>query len=73
MRTSVTAVVLGALGALVGGWLVARWCLGVVLIVESGCGVAWGLFHDDGVRAAVPVPGQGVTLAEIWDRARRAA
>jgi hypothetical protein len=61
------------LGALVGGWLVARWCLGLVLIAESVCGVAWGLLHDFGEPVRREVPGQGVTLAEIWDRARKAA
>ena len=70
MRTSVTAVILGALAALVGGWLVARWCLGVVLITESGLGVAWGLLRDDGHQQSRAIPGTGVTLAEIWDRAR---
>jgi hypothetical protein len=61
------------LGALVGGWLVARWCLGLVLIAESVCGVAWGLLHDVPETGPRPVPNQGVTLAEIWDRARKAA
>jgi hypothetical protein len=71
VRTSVTACVLGALGALVGGWLVARWCLGVVLIVESGLGVAWGVLRDDGREpAAVRVPGQGLTLAQVLEKAR---
>jgi hypothetical protein len=69
----VTAVVLGALGALVGGWLVARWCLGVVVIAESAAGVAWGLLRDDGKEPAarrVTVPGQGVSLAQVLERAR---
>jgi hypothetical protein len=69
----VTACILGALGALVGGWLVGRWCLGAVLIAESGLGAAWGLLREAAPRPAPrEVPGQGVTLAEIWDRARSA-
>jgi hypothetical protein len=72
MRASVTACVLGALGALVGGWLVARWCLGVVLIAESGCGVWYGLQRDDGT-GAVPVAQQvPLTLAQVFERARGA-
>jgi len=73
MRTSVTAVVLGAVAALVGGWLVARWCLGVVVITEAAAAVAWGLLRDDGQEQPRAIPGSGVTLAEVWDRARRAA
>ena len=69
MRTSVTAVVLGVLGALVGGWLVARWCLGLVLIAESAAGVWWGLFGHD-FPAVAQVSGPGKTLAEVLERAR---
>jgi hypothetical protein len=70
MRSSVTACVFGALGALVGGWLVARWCLGVVLIAESGAAVWWGLVRDDGAEpVARRVPGQGMTLAQVLERA----
>ena len=70
MRASVTACVLGALGALAGGWLVGRWCLGVVLIAESGLGVWWGLARDVAERRPQGAAGQGGTLAEILERAR---
>jgi len=70
MRASVTACVLGALGALAGGWLVARWCLGLVLIAESVAGVWWGLFgHDDG-RGQVPSRVRGAALEQVFERAR---
>ena len=64
---SVTVCVLGAVGALVGGWLVARWCLGLVLIAEAGCAVWWAVFAHD-FPAAQQVPQQ--TLAEVLERAR---
>jgi hypothetical protein len=71
VRTSVTACVLGALGGLVGGWLVGRWCLGLVLIAESGTAVWWGVFgHDDGAVAPRRVPGQGTALEQVLERAR---
>ena len=71
MRASVTACVLGALGALAGGWLVARWCLGLVLIGESGAAVWWGVFgHDDGRPALHPVPGQATALVQVLERFR---
>ena len=72
MRTLVAACVLGALGALVGGWLVARWCLGAVLIAESGLVMAWGVLRDDGAAVALRprVPGQPVPLAGVLERAR---
>ena len=71
MRTSIVACLLGALGALFGGWLVARWCLGLVVIAESGLLIFWAVQRDDGQAPAVPaVPGQGHTLAEVLERAR---
>ena len=71
MRTSVTVCVLGAVGALVGGWLVGRWCLGVVLIAESAAAIGWGVFgHDFPGPVAREIPGQGSTLAQILERSR---
>ena len=71
MRTSAVACVLGALAALLGGWLVARWCLGLVLIAVGALAVAWGVLRDDGTgHASLPRPGQGATLAEVLERAR---
>ena len=75
MRASIAACVLGALCALVGGFLVGVWCLGVVLIAEGAAAVAWGLLRDDGRGPAVAVSalGRGGTLAEILERARDAS
>jgi hypothetical protein len=52
MRQQVTTLIVGAVGALGGGWLVGVWCFGVVLIALSGGVIAWALFHDDGENAA---------------------
>lgn len=65
----VLLVALGLAGALVGGWLVARWCLGLVLIAESGGAVAVGLFREDG--HALPRRGER-TLADVLKYARQA-
>jgi hypothetical protein len=74
MRASVAACALGGLLALAGGWLVARWALGVVVIAEGGLLVAWGVLRDDGnPPAALPRPGEGGTLVEILERARDAS
>ena len=71
MRTSIAACVLGALCALVGGFLVGVWCLGVVLIAEGALLAAWGIWRDDGQGlVSLPRPGQGATLAEVLERAR---
>ncbi len=74
--SAAAACILGALGALEGGWLIGRWALGLVLIALSGAAFAWGLLRaaaegEPGVHA---VPGQPrpVTLAEVLERARRA-
>jgi hypothetical protein len=74
VRISVAACVLGGLCALAGGWLVARWALGLVVIAEGGLLVAWGVLRDDGQPpAAITRPGEGGTLAEILERARDAS
>lgn len=71
MRVQVAVVVLGALAALFGGWLVARWCLGLVVIAESACGVVWGLTADDGRgEPAAAVLGMPRHLYEAIERAR---
>ena len=71
MRASIAACVLGALLALLGGFLVGVWCLGVVLIAEGGLLAAWGVLRDDGRGpVSLPRPGQGATLAEVLERAR---
>lgn len=74
MRTQVTALTLGALGALGGGWLVGVWCFGLVLIVLSGGVIAWALLHDDGKGPAASeaqVYAFGApTLSQVLERAR---
>lgn len=65
----VMLVAAGLVGALAGGWLVARWCFGVVLIAESSLAVLAGLFRDDGRRAARP--GER-TIADVLEYARQA-
>lgn len=77
MRSQITALILGALGALGGGWLVGLWCLGLVLIVLSGGVIAWTLFRDDGKGPAGSQPQVyafgGSSLNDVLDRARGAA
>jgi hypothetical protein len=75
MRSQITTLVLGALGALGGGWLVGIWCFGVVLIALSGGVIVWALFHDDGKNAAgqPQVYAFGApTLDQVLERARGA-
>ncbi len=71
MRLSAAAVVLGVLGALGGGALVGRWCLGLVLIALSVGSIAWGLFVDDDGQARPGVVPQVTTLDAVLDRSRR--
>jgi hypothetical protein len=78
MRTQITTLVLGALGALGGGWLVGVWCFGLVLIVLSGGAMVWALLHDDGKgpaeQAQVYAFQRGPsTLQDVLERARGAA
>jgi hypothetical protein len=74
MRASVTACVLGACGAMTGGWLIGRWALGLVLIALSAAGIAYGVFRDDGAESAAgPLTlSPGRTVAEVLQRAQRA-
>jgi len=65
---SAVLIVAGLGGALGGGALVGEWCLGLVLIAESGGAVWFGLFRDDG--AALPRAGER-THAQVLDWARR--
>jgi hypothetical protein len=65
---SAALVCCGLAGAAVGGALVGRWCLGLVLIAES-CGAIWfGLMRDDGT----PLPQRGGrTIADVAEEYRR--
>jgi len=52
LAASAALVIAGLAGALGGGWLVGRWCLGLVLIAESAGVLAAGLLREDGRSAA---------------------
>lgn len=67
LLVSVAAVVAGACLAGFGGWLVGRWCLGVVLIAEAAGLIFIGMARDDGVG----MPGRGArTVNDILDDER---
>lgn len=57
----------GLAGALAGGWLIGRWCLGLVLISESAGAAVAGLLRDDGAGA---VPPGARTIGEVLDQER---
>lgn len=66
--TSVFLVVAGLAGALGGGALIGRWCLGLVLLAESAGAVWAGLNRDDGQ----PLPRRGErTIADVAEEYRR--
>jgi hypothetical protein len=66
--TSVLLVVAGLAGALGGGALIGRWCLGLVLLAESAGAVWAGLNRDDGE----PLPRRGGrTIADVAEEYRR--
>jgi hypothetical protein len=66
--TSVLLVLAGLAGALGGGALIGRWCLGLVLLAESGGAVWFGLNRDDGQ----PLPRRGErTIADVAEEYRR--
>lgn len=63
----------GLAGALGGGALIGTWCLGLVLIAESGLAVWFGLMRDDGtVLPPLPRHGGPRSHEEILEMARRA-
>ena len=70
MRVSLISCAAGALGALGGGWLVGRWCLGLVLIVLSAGLIAYGFFRDDGRPGHERVP-DVLTVEDVLRRAER--
>lgn len=66
--TSVLLVLAGLGGALAGGALIGRWCLGLVLLAESAGAVWAGLNRDDGQ----PLPRRGErTIADVAEEYRR--
>ena len=66
--TSAALVVAGLAGALAGGWLIGRWCLGLVLLAESAGFVLAGLLRDDGT--GLPRRGER-TVSEVLEEHRR--
>jgi hypothetical protein len=65
---SVLLVVAGLAGAPLGGLLIGRWCLGLVLLAESAGAVWFGLARDDGT----PLPRRGGrTVADVLEEHRR--
>jgi hypothetical protein len=66
--TSVLLVLAGLAGALAGGALIGRWCLGLVLLAESAGAVLAGLMRDDGT--GVPRRGERTPLQAARDHAR---
>ena len=78
MRSQITTLVIGVLGALGGGWLVGVWCFGLVMIALSGGAIAWALLHDDGKGPAEWQPkvysfGGAPSLGDVLERARGAS
>jgi hypothetical protein len=66
--TSAALVIAGLAGALGGGALIGRWCLGLVLLAESAGAVWFGLMRDDGT--ALPRRGER-TIADVAEEYRR--
>jgi hypothetical protein len=65
--TSALLVVSGMAGGLGGAALVGMWCLGLVLMAESGGLVWFGLMRDDGTG----LPRRGArTVAEVLEDER---
>ncbi len=65
---SAALVLAGLGGALGGGALIGRWCLGLVLLAESAGAVWAGLNRDDGQ----PLPRRGErTIADVAEEYRR--
>jgi hypothetical protein len=65
---SAALVIAGLAGALAGGALIGRWCLGLVLLAESAGAVLAGLMRDDGT--GVPRRGERTPLEAARDHAR---
>lgn len=71
---SLLLVAAGMAGALGGGWLIGVWAFGLVLIVESGGLIVWGLARDDGLpdaRVMAPPRGARSVPEVLADEARR--
>ena len=65
---SAALVVAGLAGALGGGALIGRWCLGLVLLAESAGAVWMGLQRDDGT--SLPRPGERTPLEAAREHMR---
>jgi hypothetical protein len=66
-RSSLLLVLIGGAGALGGGYLIGRWCLGLTMIAES-VGLIWlGLNQEDGTD--LPIRGAR-TAQQVLDDER---
>jgi hypothetical protein len=65
---SAALVLAGLAGALGGGALIGRWCLGLVLLAESAGAIWFGLMRDDGT--GLPRRGER-TIADVAEEYRR--
>lgn len=72
MRSPVVLLACALAGMLGGGALIGVWALGLCLIADSIAVGVFALMHDWPERkpAVHVVPGQGMTVAEVFDRAR---
>jgi hypothetical protein len=66
--TSAFLVLAGLAGALGGGALIGRWCLGLVLLAESAGAVWFGLMRDDGT--GLPRHGERTPLEAAREHVR---
>lgn len=73
MRLSAVLLAVSLLGILAGGWLTGRLGFGLCVIGDSVAVAAWALLRDDGRPVAEPQVHGVPTLAEVLERARRAA
>jgi len=68
VRLSVVLLIAAGAGVLFGGWLIARWALGVAVIFDSLCLGVFALQRDDGTG---PVVREALeTLEGVLERAR---
>ena len=73
MRSPVVLLLLALAGMLGGGALIGVWCLGLCLIADSLAVAVFALMHDWPERKpSAHVIRPGVTLAEVFDRAKAA-
>lgn len=70
MRLPVVLLCCSVAGILGGGALIGLWALGLCLIFCSLCAGGWALFHDDGIAQPAVHQVPGMTLKQVFERAR---